>query len=109
MGPSVYDDGRTRDRLSRSDPRPGGQTQGSQGESTGTIGQRLQSRGEMEATAFEEQPQQEKTRLDPLRYHKHYQQGNSPYAGGSSFMERVAEAVARGMGRWCSSSSSRRC
>jgi uncharacterized membrane protein len=52
----------------------------------------------MEATAFEEQPQQEKTRLDPLRYHKHYQQGNSPYAGGSSFMERVAEAVASGMG-----------
>jgi uncharacterized membrane protein len=52
----------------------------------------------METTAFEEQPQQEKMRLDPLRYHKHYQQGNSPYAGGSSFMERVAEAVASGMG-----------
>ncbi len=38
---------------------------------------------------------------DPLRFHKHYadsQQGGSPYAGGSSFMERVAEGVARGMG-----------
>jgi uncharacterized membrane protein len=39
--------------------------------------------------------------LDPLRHHRHYQDsrhGPSPYAGGSSFMERVAEAVARGMG-----------
>jgi len=38
---------------------------------------------------------------DPLRHHKHYQDsrhGPSPYAGGSSFMERVAEAVASGMG-----------
>lgn len=38
---------------------------------------------------------------DPLRHHKHYQDsphGASPYAGGSSFMERVAEAVASGMG-----------
>jgi uncharacterized membrane protein len=38
---------------------------------------------------------------DPLRHHKHYQQskrGASPYAGGSSFMERVSEAVASGMG-----------
>jgi uncharacterized membrane protein len=38
---------------------------------------------------------------DPLRHHKHYQEdshGASPYAGGSSFMERVSEAVARGMG-----------
>jgi uncharacterized membrane protein len=38
---------------------------------------------------------------DPLRHHKHYQQsghGSSPYAGGSSFMERVSEAVASGMG-----------
>ena len=39
--------------------------------------------------------------VDPLRHHKHYQDsghGPSPYAGGSSFMERVAEAVASGMG-----------
>ncbi len=35
---------------------------------------------------------------DPLRHHKHYQDGDSPYAGGSSFMERVAEKVATGMG-----------
>jgi len=39
--------------------------------------------------------------MDPLRHHKHYQDPNpnaSPYAGGSSFMERVSEAVASGMG-----------
>jgi uncharacterized membrane protein len=40
--------------------------------------------------------------LDPLRHHKHYSEGSagqsSPYAGGSSFMERVSEAVASGMG-----------
>jgi uncharacterized membrane protein len=38
---------------------------------------------------------------DPLRHHKHYEDskhGASPYAGGSSFMERVSEAVASGMG-----------
>jgi uncharacterized membrane protein len=39
---------------------------------------------------------------NPLRHHKHYQpdaDGNSsPYAGGSSFMERMSEAVASGMG-----------
>lgn len=38
---------------------------------------------------------------DPLRHHRHYQDskhGPSPYAGGSSFMERVSEAVASGMG-----------
>src|SRR5579862_6945241 len=38
---------------------------------------------------------------DPLRFHKHYQasgETSSPYAGGSSFMERVSEAVASGMG-----------
>jgi uncharacterized membrane protein len=38
---------------------------------------------------------------DPMRHHKHYQDsphGPSPYAGGSSFMERVAEGVAKGMG-----------
>jgi uncharacterized membrane protein len=36
--------------------------------------------------------------LDPLRFHKHYKDKSSPYAGGSSFMERVSEAVASGMG-----------
>ena len=38
---------------------------------------------------------------DPLRHHSHYTEskhGASPYAGGSSFMERVSEAVASGMG-----------
>lgn len=38
---------------------------------------------------------------DPLRHYEHYQDGKdgqSPYAGGSSFMERVSEAVASGMG-----------
>ena len=35
--------------------------------------------------------------LNPLRFHKHYKD-SSPYAGGSSFMERVSEAVASGMG-----------
>jgi uncharacterized membrane protein len=38
---------------------------------------------------------------DPLRHHKHYlhsEHGASPYAGGSSFMERLSEAVASGMG-----------
>jgi len=34
---------------------------------------------------------------NPLRHHKHYQAG-SPYAGGSSFMERMSEKVASGMG-----------
>jgi uncharacterized membrane protein len=36
-----------------------------------------------------------------MRHHKHYtdsKHGPSPYAGGSSFMERVSEAVASGMG-----------
>jgi uncharacterized membrane protein len=32
-----------------------------------------------------------------MRHHKHYT-SDSPYAGGSSFMERVSEAVASGMG-----------
>jgi uncharacterized membrane protein len=38
---------------------------------------------------------------DPMRFHKHYtdsKKGPSPYAGGSSFMERMSEAVASGMG-----------
>jgi uncharacterized membrane protein len=51
--------------------------------------------------------QQQRTEKDPMRFHLHYQQvkgrgkgkaGGSPYAGGSSFMERVSEAVASGMG-----------
>jgi uncharacterized membrane protein len=38
---------------------------------------------------------------DPLRHHRHYTEskhGASPYAGGSSFMERLSEGVASGMG-----------
>jgi uncharacterized membrane protein len=38
---------------------------------------------------------------DPLRHYTHYQRKGakaSPYAGGSSFMERVSEGVASGMG-----------
>src|ERR1700722_11207402 len=38
---------------------------------------------------------------DPLRHHAHYQHGKpggSPHGGGSSFMERVSEAVASAMG-----------
>src|SRR5438132_13347780 len=38
---------------------------------------------------------------DPMRHHKHYEDSGeapSPYAGGSSFMERVSEGVASGMG-----------
>jgi len=38
---------------------------------------------------------------DPLRHHTHYQDARgkpSRYAGGSSFMERMAETVASGMG-----------
>ncbi len=53
----------------------------------------------MEAmTAVTPQPQ---ALPDPLRHHSHYddsRHGASPYAGGSSFMERVSEAVASGMG-----------
>jgi uncharacterized membrane protein len=54
----------------------------------------------MAATEVQQQPQSP-PRLDPLRHHEHYQNseaGASPYAGGSSFMERVSEAVASGMG-----------
>jgi uncharacterized membrane protein len=40
--------------------------------------------------------------LDPLRHYKHLKPAadgsESPYAGGSSFMERVSEKVASGMG-----------
>lgn len=47
------------------------------------------------------QPEHPHTVPDPLRFHSHYgksKHGSSPYAGGSSFMERVSEAVASGMG-----------
>jgi uncharacterized membrane protein len=37
-------------------------------------------------------------RLHALRHHTHYHDDASPYAGGSTFMERVSEAVASGMG-----------
>jgi uncharacterized membrane protein len=49
--------------------------------------------------ATSQQPTQ--TNKDPLRHYEHYQDGKdgaSPYAGGSSFMERVSEGVASGMG-----------
>jgi uncharacterized membrane protein len=45
--------------------------------------------------------QQNPVNTDPLRHYKHYKQGGkhpSPYAGGSSFMERMAESVASAMG-----------
>src|ERR1022692_1315566 len=45
--------------------------------------------------------QQQRSGRDPLRHYLHYQPGKpggSPYAGGSSFMERLSEAVASGMG-----------
>ena len=42
--------------------------------------------------------QSEAVRGDPMRHHEHYQNSDSPYAGGSSFMERVAESTASGMG-----------
>src|ERR1700682_4589457 len=51
------------------------------------------------ATAASEQ--QQGSGRDPLRHYLHYRHGKpgpSPYAGGSSFMERVSEAVASGMG-----------
>ena len=41
------------------------------------------------------------TPRDPLRFHRHYRNtdpADSSYAGGSSFMERMSEAVASGMG-----------
>ena len=53
----------------------------------------------MAITAPEQQ--QQRSKRDPLRHHLHYQhgkRGGSPYAGGSSFMERISEAVASGMG-----------
>jgi len=44
---------------------------------------------------------EQRAKPNPMRHHKHYSEsdgGASPYAGGSSFMERVSEAVASGMG-----------
>ena len=60
----------------------------------------------MTATTAPERQLQQREK-DPMRFHVHYQHakgkgksngGKSPYAGGSSFMERVSEAVASGMG-----------
>jgi uncharacterized membrane protein len=53
------------------------------------------------AAADVEQQAPSITTRNPLRHHQHYKEsgpGASPYAGGSSFMERVSEAVASGMG-----------
>jgi uncharacterized membrane protein len=53
----------------------------------------------------QQEQQQRRSEKDPMRFHLHYHHGkrkgkggDSPYAGGSSFMERVSEAVASGMG-----------
>ncbi len=53
----------------------------------------------MEATVSEH-PSTDQSKQDPLRHHTHYQDGEdgSSYAGGSSFMERMSEKVASGMG-----------
>jgi uncharacterized membrane protein len=53
----------------------------------------------MEA-AVSERPAKAHIAPDPLRHHTHYQRGGggSQYAGGSSFMERMSEKVASGMG-----------
>jgi uncharacterized membrane protein len=48
--------------------------------------------------AATERAQQGPVKNDPLRHHEHYKSGDSPYAGGSSFMERLAEKTASGMG-----------
>ena len=56
------------------------------------------------STIVQEQPSPPappRAAVDPMRHHTHYQHdggGDSAYAGGSSFMERVSEAVASGMG-----------
>jgi uncharacterized membrane protein len=53
----------------------------------------------MEASIAEPSPT-DSAKPDPLRHFEHYQgdAGGSPYAGGSSFMERMSEKVASGMG-----------
>jgi uncharacterized membrane protein len=46
-------------------------------------------------------PERRGSARDPMRHYVHYRRGKaggSAYAGGSSFMERVSEAVASGMG-----------
>jgi uncharacterized membrane protein len=46
-------------------------------------------------------PERQGSARDPKRHYVHYRRGKpggSAYAGGSSFMERVSEAVASGMG-----------
>jgi uncharacterized membrane protein len=53
------------------------------------------------APVLDKQPPAGPAAPDPMRHHKHYtdsKHGSSPYAGGSSFMERVSEGVASGMG-----------
>lgn len=58
----------------------------------------LRSGEQLTTTATE--PQQQRSERDPLRHHLHYQLGTgkkSPYAGGSTFMERVSKVVASGM------------
>ena len=59
----------------------------------------------MTTTTAAPEQRQLQAEKDPMRFHLHYQQaksgskaGASPYVGGSSFMERVSEAVASGMG-----------
>lgn len=55
----------------------------------------------MATTTPQRQPSPTTGTPDPMRHHKHYldsRHGPSPYAGGSSFMERLSEAVASGMG-----------
>jgi uncharacterized membrane protein len=55
----------------------------------------------MASVTSDRQASSEPASSDPLRHHTHYKdgaQGASPYAGGSSFMERMSEAVASGMG-----------
>ena len=47
------------------------------------------------------EPKQQGSANDPMRHYTHYRRGKpngAAYAGGSSFMERVSEAVASGMG-----------
>ncbi len=56
----------------------------------------------MAATEIQQQAQSQ-TQPDPLRHYAHYAESgsassSSPYAGGSSFMERLSEGVASGMG-----------
>ena len=64
----------------------------------------LQGCDEGEEDDYDDRPEQlDRSEKDPMRFHLHYHHakrtnGGSPYAGGSSFMERVSEGVASGMG-----------